>query len=97
MPRLSVAAELESAAGRIADISRADLRIMLRRAALVLRNITGVTLDPAADESINGIAAEMSISKPELIKTILGDWLIANAYVPVPYALDDERATDGSA
>lgn len=58
MPRLSVAAELESAAGRIADVSRADLQIMLRRAALVLRNVIGVTLDPATDDSINGIAAE---------------------------------------
>ncbi|MER9175283.1 hypothetical protein NKH72_17035 [Mesorhizobium sp. M0955] len=97
MPRLSVAAELESAANRIDNISRADLQIMLRRAALVLRNVTGVTLDPAADESINGIAAEMRMSKPELIKTILGDWLVANAYLPVPYALDEESATDGSA
>jgi hypothetical protein len=38
MTRQSIAEELESAADRIADISCADLQIILRRAALMLRN-----------------------------------------------------------
>lgn len=38
MARQSIAEELENAADRIADISRADLQIILRRAALMLRN-----------------------------------------------------------
>lgn len=41
MPRQSIAEELESAADRIADISRADLQVILRRAALMLRNVSG--------------------------------------------------------
>ncbi|RWP40165.1 MAG: hypothetical protein E5Y63_31545 [Mesorhizobium sp.] len=36
MTRLSIAEELESAANRIADISRPDLQIILRRASLML-------------------------------------------------------------
>ena len=36
MTRASIAEELESAADRIADMSRADLQIILRRAALML-------------------------------------------------------------
>ncbi|WJI81979.1 MULTISPECIES: hypothetical protein [unclassified Mesorhizobium] len=36
------------------------------------------------------------MSKFDLVKTIIGDWLIANAYLPVPCG-DDESTTDGSA
>jgi hypothetical protein len=36
---------LEDAADRIADISRADLQIMLRRAVLRLRNAAAVSMD----------------------------------------------------
>ncbi|WP_245418759.1 hypothetical protein [Mesorhizobium sp. WSM3864] len=42
MSRLTIASELEAAADQIAEISRADLQIMLRRAGLMLRNVTGL-------------------------------------------------------
>src|SRR5438093_3960136 len=29
--------------------------------------------------------------------TIIGDWLTANAYLPVPYALDEESSAEGNA
>ncbi|WP_352683467.1 hypothetical protein [Mesorhizobium sp. M0601] len=66
MTRLTFAEELEGAADRIADISRADVQIMLRRAALMLRNVTGIALDPKVEESLAGLAAEMEVSKSEL-------------------------------
>lgn len=50
MSRLNFAGELESAADQIADISRADLQIVLRRAALMLRNVAGVDLGARTDE-----------------------------------------------
>lgn len=97
MTRSSFAGELQSASDRIVDMSRADLQIMLRRAALMIRNTDGVDLDPRLEDSLSDIAVEMEMSKRDLVKTIIGDWLIANAYLPVPYALDDDSATDGSA
>ncbi|MDX8501939.1 hypothetical protein RFM99_26440 [Mesorhizobium sp. VK4C] len=97
MSRHQFVHELESAADRTADVPRADLQVMLRRAALMLRNVTGLVLDPSVEESLSGLAAEMGLSKAELVRTIVGDWLVANAYLPVPYALDEESAVDGNA
>ncbi|RUX92044.1 MULTISPECIES: hypothetical protein [unclassified Mesorhizobium] len=96
MTRLSIAEELESAADRIADMSRPDLQIILRRAALMLRNVSGVPLEPPIEDALNSIAAEMKMSRPDLIATILRDWLETNAYLPV-HEFDDDTTTDGRA
>ncbi|OBQ81585.1 MULTISPECIES: hypothetical protein [unclassified Mesorhizobium] len=97
MIRETIATDLEEAADQIAEISRADLQVMLRRAALMLRNVTGL-VHPKVEEALAGLAAaEMGLSKPELVRTIVGEWLMANAYLPVPYALDDESAVEGNA
>lgn len=73
MSRLAIAEELESAADRIADMSRADLQIILRRAALMLRNVAGVALEPATEDALNSIAAEMKIGRSDLIRIVLRD------------------------
>lgn len=36
-------------------------------------------------------------SKAELVRTIVGEWLMAKAYFPVPYALDEESSIEGNA
>ncbi|MER8465985.1 hypothetical protein [Mesorhizobium sp. M1396] len=97
MTRLTIACELENASDQIAVISRADLQVMLRRAALMLRNVTGVVLEPNVEEALGGLATEMGLSKADLIRTIIREWLVANAYLPVPQALDEESAVDGNA
>lgn len=79
MTRLSVAEELESVAERIADVSRPDLQIILRRAALMLRNVAGVSLEPATDDALKSIAAEMKIGQSDLIQIVLREWLETNA------------------
>ncbi|MER8633031.1 hypothetical protein NKI77_33015 [Mesorhizobium opportunistum] len=61
MTRLSVAKELENSADSIADMSRTDLQIILRRAALMLRNVAGLPLEQATEEALNSIAAELKI------------------------------------
>ncbi|TPJ82314.1 hypothetical protein [Mesorhizobium sp. B2-6-2] len=66
MTGIAFARELESASDAIGDISRADLAIMLRRAAICLH-------------------------------AIVREWLETNPYLTVPYALDDESVTEGSA
>ncbi|RWB66600.1 hypothetical protein [Mesorhizobium sp.] len=89
--------ELESTADHIADASRADLQIMLRRAALLLRNVGGISLDANTDDALTSLAAEMDTPKPDLVETIAGDWLVANSYLPVPHAVDEESEVEGSA
>lgn len=96
MARQSIAEDLESAADRIADISRADLQIILRRAALMLRNVAGVPLDPATEDALNSIAAEMNIGRSDLIWLVLREWLETNAYLPV-LSMDEDSETDGRA
>lgn len=96
MARQSIAVELESAADRIGDVSRADLQIILRRAALMLRNTTGVPLEPATEDALNSIAAEMKVGRSYLIQVILREWLETNAYLPVR-EIDEDSETDGSA
>ncbi|MFC3321359.1 hypothetical protein [Mesorhizobium cantuariense] len=96
MTRVSFAEELESAADRIADMSRPDLQIILRRAALMLRNVAGLSLEPATEDALNSIAAEMKVSRSDLIQIVLREWLETNAYLPVR-TIDEESETDGSA
>lgn len=93
MTRLSIAEELESAADRIADMSRPDLQIILRRAALMLRNVSGVPLEPPAEDALNSIAAEMKVARSDLIARILRERLETNAYLPV-HEFDDDTTTD---
>ncbi|MER9202685.1 hypothetical protein NKH74_26420 [Mesorhizobium sp. M0933] len=92
MTRGSFAEDLESAAERIADMPRADLQIVLRRAALMLRNVGGVPLEPATADALDSIAAEMKIGRPELIQINLREWLEANAYLPFR-TIDEESET----
>ncbi|MDX8495151.1 hypothetical protein RFN29_26685 [Mesorhizobium sp. VK22B] len=96
MTRHDIASDLDGAADHIAEISRADLQVMLRRAALMLRNVTGLVLDPKVEESLPGVAEELGLSKAELVRTIVNDWLTANSYLPVPYALDEECTVEGN-
>ncbi|PZV36324.1 hypothetical protein B5V02_22385 [Mesorhizobium kowhaii] len=77
-------------------MSRADLQIILRRAALMLRNVAGVPLEPPTEDALNSIAAEMKVSRPDLIARILREWLETNAYLPVRM-IDEDSETDGNA
>ncbi|MER8938756.1 hypothetical protein NKH82_04515 [Mesorhizobium sp. M0915] len=95
MTRSSFAEELESAADRIADMSRADLQIIMRRSALMLRNVGGVPLDPLVEDALNSIAAEMKIGRADLIQIVLREWLETNAYLPV-WTIDENSETDGT-
>lgn len=96
MIRLSTAEELERTADRITEVSRGDLQIILRRAALVLRNVSGISLEPATGDALNSIAAEMKISRTELIQIVLREWLATNPY-PSVRTQDKESETDGTA
>ncbi|TIN77780.1 ribbon-helix-helix protein, CopG family [Mesorhizobium sp.] len=96
MTRRSIVDELESAADRIADMSRPDLQIILRRASLMLRNVSGVPLESTTADTLDSIAAEMKISRSDLIQIVLREWLETNAYLPVR-TIDEESEIGGSA
>lgn len=53
-------------------------------------------LEPATEDALNSIAAEMKIGRSELIGIMLREWLETNAYLPVR-EIDEESDTDGSA
>lgn len=96
MTRIDTADELEDAANRIAHISRADLQIMLRRAALRLRNTEGIVLDQDVDEAVNALAADLNMTKQDLMRVMMREWLETGGYLPVR-ALDEDGEVDGSA
>ncbi|WFU04573.1 CopG family transcriptional regulator (plasmid) [Rhizobium sp. CB3171] len=85
------ASVLEDAANRIGDISRADLQILLRRSAIMLRNTGSITLDPAIDDADNSIADELGKTRNDMIRYIIQEWLDTNAYLPVRMLDEDAR------
>ncbi|MBY4589402.1 ribbon-helix-helix protein, CopG family [Rhizobium redzepovicii] len=87
---------LEDAADRIADISRADLQIMLRRAALRLRNAVAVSMDDDVEDSLRDLAGELGVTRNDAIRFIVREWLETNAYLPV-HGLDEDGEVDGNA
>ena len=94
--RRSFAQELEEAADQIADVSRADLQIMIRRAALRLRNSGEVTFDPEIDAVIDTLAAESEMQRADVIRTIIKDWMISADRLPL-HEIDEDGETDESA
>ncbi len=96
MTRIDFADELEDAANRIADINRADLQIILRRAALRLRNTEGIVLDREVDEAVYALVADLRMTKQDLLRTMIREWLEKGGYLPVPM-LEEDGEVDGSA
>ncbi|MEH7909892.1 CopG family transcriptional regulator [Rhizobium laguerreae] len=87
---------LEDAADRIGDISRADLQIMLRRAALLLRNSGAVSMDDDVEEALRHLAGEFGMTRNDTIRFIVREWMEKNTYLPV-HALDEDGDVDGTA
>ncbi|MGO4112312.1 CopG family transcriptional regulator [Rhizobium ruizarguesonis] len=87
---------LEDAADRIADISRADLQIMLRRAALRLRNSGAVSMEDDVEEALRDLAGEFGMTRNDTIRFIVREWMEKNTYLPV-HNLDEDGDVDGEA
>ncbi|MDL2409795.1 CopG family transcriptional regulator [Rhizobium calliandrae] len=89
-------AVLEDAADCIGDMSLADLPIILRRAALMLRNAGSVPIDEQVEEAIDSIADELGKTRNDVIRYIIKECLETNVYLPVQ-VLDDDGDVEGSA
>ncbi|MGO8271102.1 CopG family transcriptional regulator [Rhizobium ruizarguesonis] len=86
---------LEDAADRIADISRADLQIMLRRAALRLRNAGAISVDDDVEEALRDLAGEFGMTRSDTVRFIVREWMEKNTYLPVHH-LDEDGDVDGN-
>jgi hypothetical protein len=47
------------------------------RAALMLRNVGSIALDPTMEEALEAIAIEMNVGRSDLIRMALREWLEA--------------------
>ncbi|MBY3223743.1 CopG family transcriptional regulator [Rhizobium laguerreae] len=90
------AALLEDAADRIGDISRADLQIMLRRAALMLRNSGSIAFEDDMEEALRDLAGEFGKTRNDTVRFIVREWMEKNTYLPVRM-LDEDGDVDGTA
>ncbi len=91
------AAELETAAARIADIPRHDLQIMLRRAALRLRNASAISMDQDVEETLEDLISESQMTtRSDMIRYIVREWLEKNSFLPVQI-LDEDGDLDDTA
>ncbi|MBB3465273.1 CopG family transcriptional regulator [Rhizobium sp. BK377] len=88
--------QLEDAANRIADISRSELQIMLRRAALLIRNGAAVSMEDNVEEVLRDLAGEFGKTRNDTIRLIVREWMEQNAYLPV-HMLDEDGEVDGEA
>ncbi|EJJ28842.1 hypothetical protein [Rhizobium sp. CF142] len=87
---------LEDAANRITDISRADLQIMLRRAALLLRNSGSIAFDDDMEEALRDLSNEFGKTRNDTVRLIVREWMEQNTYLPV-HDLDEDGEVDGTA
>ncbi|WSH65628.1 CopG family transcriptional regulator [Rhizobium ruizarguesonis] len=96
MSTTDTAALLEDAAKQIADISRPDLQILLRRAALRLRNASAVSMEDDVEEALRDLAGELGLTRNDTIRFIVREWMEKNTYLPV-HSLDEDGDVEGSA
>ncbi|MGM5009938.1 CopG family transcriptional regulator [Rhizobium sp. 969_B3_N1_2] len=92
MTATDTATLLEDAADRIADISRADLQILLRRAALRLRNAGDISMDHDVEEALRDLAGEFGMTRNDTIRFIVREWMEKNIYLPLNQLEEDGTA-----
>ena len=87
---------LEDAANRIADIARADLQVLLRRAGLLLRNSGSIAFDDDMEEALRDLSDEFGKTRNDTVWLIVREWMEKNVYLPV-HMLDEDVDVDGEA
>lgn len=87
---------LEDAADRIADVPRSDLQVLLRRAALLLRNSGSITFDDDIEEALRDLSDEFGKTRNDTVRLIVREWMEKNTYLPV-HMLDEDGEVDGNA
>jgi hypothetical protein len=96
MTTIDTAALLEDAANRIADTSRPDLQILLRRAALRLRNAAAVSMEDDVEDALRDLAGELGLTRNDTVRFIVREWMEKSTYLPF-HSLDEDSDADGTA
>ena len=102
MTRQSFAEKLIEAADGIDDLSRSDIQVLLRRAAIRLSNemqdagkvVIGPELAALFDELVQ--KSDMPITRNDAVVAVLVDWTISQGYLDSD-VLDEESEVDGNA
>ncbi len=90
--------QMEDIADDIGSVPLSDLAVLLRRAALRLRNDKGdMALEPDMEQAIATLADALGKPKGETIRMVLRDWLTANGYLPPSHELHENTEPDGVA
>ncbi|WP_259669372.1 CopG family transcriptional regulator [Rhizobium lentis] len=87
---------LEDAADRIADVTRPDLQIMLRRAALLLRNSASIVFEDDIEEALRDLSGEFGKTRNDTVRFIVREWMEKNTYLPF-HNLDEDDDVQGNA
>lgn len=82
---------LEATAKVINNTPPEELRALLLRAALRLRNNKGIDIDPKVDNAVMSLAAEVGMTRAELIGDIICDWMHSNDFLPAWMHHEDGR------
>ena len=96
MTTRAFADDLDDAANGIADLSHAELQVILRRAALRLRNTEQFSIDPEWEDALQCVAAELDLGRSDLICMMVKEWLEANGLLPV-HMLEEDAGVEGAA
>ena len=73
---------LEETANSINSTPDEDLKSIFMRAALKLRNSKGIDIDPKVDHAVTSLAAEVGVTRAELVGDIIVDWMQSNDFLP---------------
>ncbi|RFB79434.1 hypothetical protein [Methylovirgula sp. 4M-Z18] len=88
MTRISFIDALETASQQVGSTLDQEVAALLRTAATRIRNASTIVLDADVDFPLAEMAMEFGLSKEQLIRNILKDWVEAN-YL----SLDDDEDT----
>ncbi len=66
---------------------------MLINAALRLRNTSGLALEAEVDEAVDLLAAQLKLSRHEVLQTIVRDWLVIAGRLGAADTANEERDT----
>jgi hypothetical protein len=75
MTQITFADALETASEQVGSTPDEEVATLLRSAAIRLRNSSTVILDADVDYSLSELALEFRLSKDQLIRNILREWV----------------------
>lgn len=79
------------------SLSPDDMRALLRRAALAIRNAESASIDPAWEKALFTAMVDLrAFNGNEAIRYIVGEWLRTNGYLSWD-SLEEDSETEGKA